>query len=110
MDGLNYAIKTRKYSHMISCYKTYLEVLGDNDTKGYAFVLQHCPEELQAELKNQEVWVAINDARGDMRLLILIRDLQHNKSDRKRSIMTPAKASYDLYSCAQGGKTKDEYY
>ena len=52
MDDLDYAIKTGEYARKISRYKTQLEVWGDNDVKGYTLVLQHCPEELQAELKN----------------------------------------------------------
>jgi hypothetical protein len=110
MDDLDYAIETGEYSRKISRYETQLEVWMDNDAKGYALVLQHCPEELQAELKNQEAWVAIDDARSVVRLLILIRDLQYNKSDRKRSIMATVEADFDLYSCAQGSKTTGEYY
>ena len=47
IDDINYAIETEEYSRKISCYKTHLEVLGDNAGKGYALVLQHCPKELQ---------------------------------------------------------------
>ena len=65
---------------------------------------------MQAELKNQEAWAAIDDMRSVVWLLILIRDLQYSRSNRKRSIMATAKADFDLYSCAQGGRTKDEYY
>ena len=110
MDDLDYVIETEEYSHKISCHETQLEVWGDNDVKGYALVLQHYPEELQAELKNQEAWAVIDDARSVVRLLILIRDLQYNKSDRKRSIMATVEADFDLYSYAQGGKMTDEYY
>ena len=52
----------------------------------------------------------IDDARSVVRLLILIRDLQYNKSDRKRSIMATVEADFDLYSGAQRGKMTDEYY
>ena len=45
-----------------------------------------------------------------MRLLILIRDLQYNTSDQKRLMMATTKANFNLYSCAQGGKTTDKYY
>ena len=83
MDDIDYAVETGEYSRKISRYETQLEVWGDNDTKGYALVLHHCPDELQSELKNQEALAAINDARGAVRLLVLIRDLQYNKSDKK---------------------------
>ena len=52
------------------CYKTQLKVWGDNDATEYALVLQHCPEEFQVELKNQEEWVAIDNAMSVVRLLI----------------------------------------
>ena len=103
MDDLDYTIKTGEFSRKISRYKTQVEVWGDNNAKEYALVLQHCPEELQAELKNQEAWPGIDDARSVVRLLVLIQDLQFNKSDRKWSIMATVKADLDLYLCAQGG-------
>merc|ERR1712194_660143 len=110
MDDLDYAVETGDYSHKISRYETQLEAWSNNDAKGYALVLQHCPDELQAKLKNQEAWAAIDDARGVVRLLVLLRDLQYNKSDKKRSIMATVETDFDLYSCAQGSATTDEYY
>ena len=75
MDGLDYSNKTRKYSRMISRQETHIEVWGDKNTKGYAFILQHCPKDLQAKLKNQEVWAVIDDMKSVVGLLVLIRDL-----------------------------------
>ena len=69
MNDFNYAIETGEYSRKISCYEIQLKVWGDTNAKGYTLVLNHCPEELQAELKNQEVWVAINNVRSVVRLL-----------------------------------------
>ena len=54
MDDLNYAIKTGKLFRKISCHEIQLKVWGGNNAKGYALILQHCPEDLQAKLKNQE--------------------------------------------------------
>ena len=45
-----------------------------------------------------------------MRLLVLIRDLQYNKLDKKRSIIATVEADFDLYSCTQGRVLTDEYY
>ena len=75
MDDLDYVVETGEYSRKISCYKTQLEAWSNNDAKGYTLVLQHYPDKLQAELKNQEAWAAINDARSVVRLLVFIRDL-----------------------------------
>ena len=110
MDDLDYAVETGEYSRKISRYKIQLEAWINNNAKGYALVLQHCPDELQAELKNQKVWVAIDDTRSVVRLLVLIRDLQYNKSDKKRSIMATVKTDFNLYACAQERVTTDKYY
>ena len=75
MDDHDYKIESGEYSRKISRYETQLEVWGDNDAKRYPLVLQHCPEEFQAKLKNQEARVASNDAMSVVRLFILIRDL-----------------------------------
>ena len=60
-------------------------------------MLQHCPEEFQAELKNQEAWTGIDDVRSIVHLLFLIRDLQYTKLDKKRSIMATTEFNFDLY-------------
>ena len=64
---------------------------------------------MQTELKNQEAWAAIDDVKSVVRLLILIKDLQYNTSDRKRLIMATVEADFNLYSCAQGYKMTDKY-
>ena len=111
LDDLDYAIETEEYSRKISRHKTktQLGVWGVKNTKGYALVLQHCPKELHAKLKNQEAWAGINDTRSVVRLLVLIQNLQYNKSDRKRLIMATVKADFDLYLRARGGKPANEY-
>ena len=45
-----------------------------------------------------------------MRLLVIIKDLQYNKSDKKRVIMATVEVDFDLYLCAQGIVMTDEYY
>ena len=64
---------------------------------------------MQAKLTNQEACASIDNAKSVVRLLILIRDLQYNMSKRKRLILATVEAGFDLYSCAQGGKTTDNY-
>ena len=74
-------------------------------------MLQHCPDELETELRNQEAWAAIEDAQSVVDLLIPIRDLQYNKSDRKRLIMATVEADVYLYTYAQQtSQSTDEYY
>ena len=46
-----------------------------------------------------------------MALLILIRDLQYNKNDRKKSIMVSVQANFDLYICSQEkNQSTEDYY
>ena len=46
-----------------------------------------------------------------MALLILIRDLQYNKNDRKKSIMALVQADFDLYICSQEkNQSIEDYY
>ena len=70
----------------------------ENIAKGYNLVLQHCPAELEADLKNQDAWEEVEDTRSVVRLLTLIRDLQYNKTDRKRSIIATVEADFELFA------------
>ena len=60
-------------------------------------MLQHFPKELEVELRNQDSWKAVEDARSVIAILLLIRDLSFNKTDNKRSIMTTVEADAGLY-------------
>ena len=54
--------------------------------------------------------MGIDNARSVVQLLILIRDLRYNKSDRNQLIMATVKIDFDLYLCVQRGKTTGKYY
>ena len=111
MDNIDYSIKTDKYKRKMARYEAQTDVWADNNVNGYALVLQHCPDELETERRNQEAWAVIKDARNVVDLLILIRDLQYNKFDWKRSIMATVEADFDHYSCAQLAlQLTDGYY
>ena len=60
-------------------------------------MLKNCPKELEAELRNQDSWKTAEEARSVIMILILIRDLFFNKTDRKRSIMATVETDADLY-------------
>ena len=74
-------------------------------------MLQHCPAELEAKLKNQDAWGEVKDTRSVVRLLTLIRDLQYNKTDHKRSIMAMVEADFELFAGFQKkNHSTDAYY
>ena len=91
---------TDEYKRKIASHEAQVDLCADNNAKGYSLVLQHCLGELETELRNQEAWAKIDAARSVVDLLILIRDLQYNKTDRKRSIMKAVQADFDLYTCS----------
>ena len=79
--------------------------------KGYYLVLQHCPTDLEAELRNQDSWKTAENARSIIAILILIWDLSFNKADRKRSIKATVEADADLYLGMQRPDQRtDEFY
>ena len=91
--------------------KSSAENWEENDTKGYNLILQHCLAELEAELKNQDAWGEVENTRSVVRLLTLIRDLQYNKTDRKRSIMATVEADFELFAgCQKKNQSTDAYY
>ena len=49
--------------------------------------------------------------RSVVRLLTLVRDLQYNKTDRKRSIMATVVADFELFTgCQKKIQSTDAYY
>ena len=101
MDDIDYSKKMDQYKSNKRKSKYSAENWEDNDAKGYNLVLQHCPAELEARLKNQDAWGEVEDTRSVVRLLTLIRYLQYNKTDRKRSIMATVEADFELFSRCQ---------
>ena len=51
-----------------------------NNAKGYCLVMQHCPKELEKELRNQYSRKTAKDARSGITILLLIGDLSFNKT------------------------------
>ena len=78
-------------------YENQLENWDENDAKGYYLVLQNCPKELEADLRNQNSWKTEEYVRSVIAVLLLIRDLSFNKTYRKRSIMATVEADAGLY-------------
>ena len=98
IKDFDWSIETDRYKRKIARHEAQVDLWADNNAKGYSLVLQHCPDELETELRNQEAWANIDAARSVVDLLILIRDLQYNKTDRKRSIMATVQAYFELYT------------
>ena len=111
VDEAEWSIEVDQYKRLWSKHDSEVELWKELQAQGFALVLQHCPDELEAELRNQEAWEAIDKKRNVVALLILIRDLQYNKNDRKKSIMALVQADFDLYTCSQEKhQSTEDYY
>ena len=85
-DNFGWSIETDQYKRKIAKHEAQVDLWADNNAKGYSLVLQHCPDDLETELRNQEAWSKIDAARSVVDLLILIQDLQYNKTDCKSKV------------------------
>ena len=94
MDDIDYRDDMDHYKSNKRKSESSRENWEEKDAKGYNLVLQHC----LAKLKKQGAWGEVEDTRSVVRLLTLIRDLQYNKTNRKRSIMATVEAEFDLFS------------
>ena len=70
-DNFDWSIETDGYKQKIARHEAQVDLWADNNAKGYLLVLQHCPDKLEAELRNQEAWANIDAARSLVDLLIL---------------------------------------
>ena len=55
-DAIDYAETMDSYNSKMRKHKTATESWEENNLKGYSLVLEHCPNELEAELQNQDAW------------------------------------------------------
>ena len=74
-DDYDWSIETDSYKRKIVKYKASSDLWQDLNSQGHALVLQHCPDELETELRNQEAWASIDATRDIVALLVLIQDL-----------------------------------
>ena len=111
MNNIDYSDEMDQYKSDKRKSESSAENWEENNAKGCKLVLQHCPAEMEAELKNQDDWGAVKNMRSVVRLLTLIRDLQYNKTNCKRSIMATVEAVFTLFSgCQKKYQSTDAYY
>ena len=83
--------KTEDWEHKLvvdkylKSYKTYKEgtkAWAENKGKCYYLALQHYSPELKTELRNSAQWEAVATNTGVVALVLIIRDVMHNKKER----------------------------
>ena len=50
-------------------------------------VLQHCPPDVEAELKNQSTWTAGQNEQNMVTLLLMISNIAHNMMESKQGVI-----------------------
>ena len=74
-------------------------------------VLQHCPPDIEAELKNQSTWTSEQDKQNVVTLLLMICDITHNMRDNKQVVMTIVECAVEMNTTDQkSSETTEEYF
>ena len=77
----------------------------------YNLVLQHCPPDIEVELKNQSTWTAGKDEQNVVTLLLMIRNTTHNMSEIKQSVMAIIDCAVQKKTTAhQSSETTEDYF
>ena len=73
-------------------------------------VLSHYPRALEHQLKNSSKWDETESNQDVVALLQMIRDITHNKKERKESVMTIVESDVELFTSYQApGESLDDY-
>jgi hypothetical protein len=100
----DYKLKLKTFREQTMAWK-------ENKAKCYYLVLFHCPKELEQELRNSTRWSETEDDQDVVALLEMIRDVTHNKKERKESVMTIVESDVELFTIVQeSGQSLDDYY
>ena len=97
VDDIDYQADMKVYLSKKKRYDNQELEWEELDAKGYSLILQHCPPELTAELKNIDSWTDTEDKRSVVMLLKMIRNIAHNVKQRKQSIMSTVENDSELY-------------
>ena len=107
-EDWEHKLEVKEYLKKYKFYNEGTKAWTENKGKCYYLILQHCPPELKTELKNSAQWAA--DTNG-VALLLIIRDVMHNKKERAQSTIGLVESDTTLFNNPVGSKdTLDEYY
>ena len=83
----------------------------ENKARCYYLVLSHCPRALEYQLKNSSKWGETEGNQDVVALLKMIKNITHNKKERKESVMPIVESDVELFAIHQAqGESLDEYY
>jgi len=75
----------------------------------YALILVHCPPDLEEILKTMSPWPTVRDGRDAIGLLNMVRDVAHDQTEAKQTVMGFVESTMELFVFQQGDATDDKY-
>ena len=72
----------------------------DNRARTYNLVLQHCPPDIEAELRNQSTWTSGKDEQNVVTLLLMIHYITHNMRESKQGVMAIVECAVEMNTTA----------
>ena len=110
-EDWDHDIDVDDYKSKRKSFRERKEAWEENRAKCYYLVLSHCPKELETELRNSSKWTAAEEEQDVIALLLMVRDITHNKKERKESVMTIVESDVELYTTVQEkDQDLDDYY
>ena len=110
LEDWEHNLKVKEYKAERNIYNEQVLAWKENRAKCYYLVLSHCPRALEHQLKNSLKWEETESNQDVVAPLKMIRDIIHNKKERKESTMTIVESDVEIFTIQQdSGETLDEY-
>ena len=81
-----------------------------NRSRVYNLVLQHCPPDLEEILKTMKAWSGVSSGYDAIGLLKMLRDVAHDQTESKQTVMGFVEAIAELFTYHQSEKESDDEY
>ena len=103
LEEWEHKLEIEEYMESYKTHKGGTKAWEENKGKCYYLVLQHCPPELKTELKNSARWESAASDTDVVALLLIIRDVMHNKKEQVQSMMGLVESDAVLYTIRMNG-------
>ena len=79
-------------------------------SKLYALVLMHCPPDPEEILKKMSAWNVVSKAHNAVGLLKVVRDVAHDQTDMKQTVMGFVESTTKLFTYHQDENLSNNNY
>ena len=111
VDNAKWKLDLDMFMVVVQKFKKYQYAWIDNRARTYNLVLQNCPPDVEAEIKDQSTWNFGKDKQNMVTLLRMIRDITHNMKESKQGVMAIVECVVKMNTTAQNSsETTEEYF